>query len=270
MIIGPEIKHYKEVSSTNDTARELAQKGAEEGTVVSADFQTRGRGRQGRTWSCPAKEGILLSVILRPDMLLEQSMLITLLSSLAIVRAVENVYSITPAIKWPNDIYINNKKIVSDDNFNHAIFSSLGNSDTFLDCRKLCGILTESVSQGDRIDYVIIGLGFNVNSDIEDLPKGSISIKEIIGKISLRQEIQNEILTQLDYYYNIFTQRQTEQIIKEYRQNCLLLGQQVKAVFKGKNIQGQALDINEQGALILRLDTGLEIELHSSEVEIIR
>ncbi|MCK4422724.1 MAG: biotin--[acetyl-CoA-carboxylase] ligase, partial [Candidatus Omnitrophica bacterium] len=155
-------------------------------------------------------------------------------------------------------------------NSNHAIFSSLGNSDTFLDCRKLCGILTESVSQGDRIDYVIIGLGFNVNSDIEDLPKGSISIKEIIGKISLRQEIQNEILTQLDYYYNIFTQRQTEQIIKEYRQNCLLLGQQVKAVFKGKNIQGQALDINEQGALILRLDTGLEIELHSSEVEIIR
>ena len=238
------IRHYKEVISTNDTARELARQGAAEGTVVSADFQTKGRGRQGRTWSCPAREGILLSVILRPDMLLDQSSLITLLSSLAVVRAVENIYSIKPSIKWPNDIYINNEK--------------------------LCGILTESGSQGDRMDYVIIGLGFNVNSDIKDLPVGSISIKEIIGKISLREEIQNEILTQLDYYYNIFIQRQTEQIIKEYRQNCLLLGRQVRAVFKGKNIQGRALDINEQGALILRLDTGGKIELHSPEVEIIR
>jgi len=238
------IKHYKEVVSTNDLARELALEGAEEGTVITADFQTKGRGRQGSAWSSPAGQGILLSIILRPNLPLEQSQLITLLASLAVVRAVENVYSIKPTIKWPNDIYV--------------------------DTKKLGGLLTESGLHGDRLDYVIIGLGFNVNSDIEDLPQDSISIKEIIGQTTSVEDIRNEVLTQLDYYYNILNTSQTEQILEEYRKRSLLLNKQVKAVFKGKDIEGQAVDVNNKGALIVRLDTGLEIELHSSEVELIR
>jgi len=244
MLIGHEIKHYSEVSSTNDIAFKLADEGAEEGTVVTADFQTKGRGRQGRSWFCPDGQGLLFSVILKPDMLLEQSMLITLLSSIAVARTIEEISTVKPQIKWPNDILIDSKKI--------------------------CGILTEAQSEADLIKCVVMGIGLNVNSDIEDLPKGATSIKEIIGKHSASDNVLKEILKYLDHYYSLFKEGYQEEILEEYRHRCFLIGRQIKAVVNGNTIEGQAVDVNSTGALVVRLDTGFMIELHSPEVEMVR
>ena len=156
MIIGSKVYYYDLVTSTNDIAHQMARKGAGEGTVIFAEQQSNGRGRMGRLWVSPKGEGILASIILRPDIPFLDAHEWTIMAGVGVAKAIRDTFGLTAMIKWPNDILINGKKV--------------------------CGILTEASGQGmERVEYLIIGIGINVHSDMASLPEGATSIKAELG-----------------------------------------------------------------------------------------
>ena len=144
IFFGNYIHFLPSVTSTNDTAMELAEKGWPEGTVVVSDTQTRGRGRAGRLWHSPKGVSLYFTVILRPGMKLKNAPLITLMAAAASVQPIRKLTAVEAAIKWPNDILVNDKK--------------------------LGGILTETKVRGEYIDVAVLGIGLNVNLDVSILP----------------------------------------------------------------------------------------------------
>ena len=152
---GKQIIFYHELTSTQDAARELARQGVEEGTVVIAETQSHGKGRKGREWSSVPGQGIQISVILRPKLRPSQSIQIPLVAGVAVAQAIIEVTSLKPRIKWPNDLMIGRKKVG--------------------------GILTEMNAEIDRIDYVVLGIGLNVNTPQSQFPK-EIRDRHFVGR----------------------------------------------------------------------------------------
>ena len=136
-VIGRDIRVFEETTSTNDVIEKLARDGVKEGVVVFAESQTRGRGRLGRKWTSPAKRGLWLSILLRPDLRPQDATRLTVASATALRRAIESQTGLKPDIKWPNDILIYGKKVA--------------------------GILTEMSAELDHVKYVILGIGVDVN-----------------------------------------------------------------------------------------------------------
>jgi len=159
--IGQEIRYFTEVTSTNDVAKELAIKGAKEGTIVIAETQSRGRGRQGRKWVSPAG-GIWFSLILRPKTYPEDALKLTLMTAAVVAKVVSDMFRLKAEVKWPNDIVINGKKV--------------------------CGILTETRTKGDIVDFVVIGVGINANINLDSFPK---HLRKSLT--SLRKELKEDI-----------------------------------------------------------------------------
>jgi len=146
-MLGKHIIHHDGVSSTQDLADELARKGADEGTAVIAEKQTRGRGRKGREWVSPAEGGVYLSVVLRPALMPNQIVPLPLVAGVAVANAIEKVTPLKPRIKWPNDIMVNGKKVA--------------------------GILAEMNCEIDSVNHIILGIGINVNTPKKLLDKTS-------------------------------------------------------------------------------------------------
>jgi len=159
--IGQEIYHFPEVTSTNDVAKELAIKGAKEGTIVVAETQSRGRGRQGRKWVSP-EGGIWFSLILRPKVDPEDALKLTLMTAAVVAKVISDMFRLKAEVKWPNDIVINKKKV--------------------------CGILTETRTKGDIVDFVVIGVGINANINLDSFPK---HLRKSLT--SLREELKEDI-----------------------------------------------------------------------------
>ncbi len=159
--IGQEIYIFTEVTSTNDVAKELAIKGAREGTIVIAETQSRGRGRLGRKWVSP-EGGMWFSIILRPKVDPEDALKLTLMTAAVVAKVISDTFRLKAEVKWPNDIVINGKKV--------------------------CGILTEARTKGDMVDFVVIGVGINANINLDSFPKH-------LGKslTSLREELKEDI-----------------------------------------------------------------------------
>ncbi len=153
--IGHQIFSYEELNSTNDAAFHLGEQGVKEGACVFAEYQKKGRGRLGRHWASPKSKNIILSVLLRPTLLPQEASKLTLACAVSAVRATRKFTGKTLGIKWPNDIYYQRKKIG--------------------------GILTEMSAESDRIHFIVVGIGINVNSASSELPANSISLKEIMG-----------------------------------------------------------------------------------------
>ena len=238
-IIGRSILSYEQVTSTNDIARRLAEGGREEGTVVQAQFQTEGRGRRGRRWHSPKNKGLLFSVILRPDEIAGQVLLINLMASVAVAQAIKNLTGAKARIKWPNDILIEG--------------------------RKAGGILMESYP-----GFLILGIGINLTAGVDELSRGATSLKECFSPDISQDVLLKETLELLDVYYRLLREGRSEQIIEEWKTLSLSLKKQVKIVYKDRIIEGQSEDIDADGALVIRMDNGFYERILTPDVEIIK
>jgi len=248
-IFGREVVSYKKIGSTNDIAYELAEKGMKEGLVIFAEEQAKGKGRHGRTWASPQKTGIYMSCLLRPAMTPNEIPRVTLLAALAVAKSIKRMTSLDARIKWPNDILINGKKV--------------------------CGILTEMRAEQDRIDFIILGIGVNVNTDMEHLPKGATSLKAEFShagrdeKIS-RVDIARDILTGLEEEYLRLKDKGFEPIIEQWKLMSAILGERIKVVMQDRTFEGLAHTIDPDGALVVRLDSGVLQKVSSGDVVMVR
>ena len=242
--LGQKIHHYHQIDSTNKEAKKLAANGEREGTVVIAEEQLAGRGRSGRTWFAP-QTGIWMSVILRPPISPADASKITLIAGLAVCEGIKAVTGLPAQIKWPNDIVLHNKKV--------------------------CGILTEMSAEMEKVNYIILGIGINVNisSFPEDIKNMATSLKIEGGKDYDRKEIVKAILTNLEKYYEAYLNKQDlENLIEKYKSYCLTLGKEVKIIHRNEEFIGKAIDLTEEGELMVEKHDGQVITVFSGEVSV--
>ena len=237
---GKKIHYYEAVPSTMDLAMGLGMKGASEGTVILAETQTKGKGRLGRIWFSPKFKGIYLSLILRPKFSPQRTPLLTLLSAVSICEAIKEHCGIDSQIKWPNDILINNKKVA--------------------------GILTELNAEMDEVNFVIIGIGLNVNNELKSLISGSTSLREAMGEEVSRVGLLQEILRRIEANYIHFDQKGPKAIIDKWREYSITLGKRVKVYSHREHIEGQAVNIDADGGLMVRKDSGLTVKVMAGDV----
>ena len=244
--VGKEIFYFPELKSTNIIAKEKTlhrAEGINEGTLIIAERQSAGKGRLGRKWFSPAG-GIWLSIILYPQLSPSYISRITLMTAVAVVKAIKICTQIESQIKWPNDILINEKKV--------------------------CGILTEMSAELDIINWVVVGIGINANIDHQDFPediqKNTISLKEILGKKVLRVKLVQTFLQEFEKYYESLKRREFSSILKEWKLYSHTLGKKIRVDMGERIITGEAMDINEEGALILKKGDGELIKIISGTI----
>lgn len=242
--MGKRIHAYEETDSTMDVAHRLAAAGEPEGSVVVAEGQRKGRGRMGRDWVSPKGKGIYCSILLRPPLLLSEVSRVTLMAAVAVARAIRQVTGIQVEIKWPNDVMVDSKKVA--------------------------GILTELNAELNRVNYCVIGIGLNVNTPARLLPPQGASLAEEMGAKVDRLELARALLAQMDRLYDVFLARGLEPIMEEWREFAGFLGRRVRVEVQGRRVDGQALDVDASGALLVRTDTGLIESVSAGEVLIVR
>jgi len=223
--IGQKILYYPRLTSTMAVARQEAQRGAPEGTVVIADEQTEGRGRLGRTWLTP-RGNIALSLVLYPR--LADLPALIMLASLAVVHSIEAVTGLKSHIKWPNDVQVN--------------------------ARKFCGILIETDVRPDRVNYAIIGIGLNVNLRPDDFPPEiqslATSLSQELGREVPRLSIIRSMLVEMEKLY--LTLMAGGSLYEEWRDNLVTLGQRVRVKSAEGIYEGIAESVDRDGSLLLR------------------
>lgn len=247
--LGREIISYKKVDSTNTSAYELAAHGLVEGAVIFADEQARGKGRHGRTWQSAPGCGIYMSCVLRPHMAPNEIPKITLVAAVAVAKAIREYTGLNATIKWPNDILINGKKV--------------------------CGILTEMKAEQDMIDFIILGIGVNVNTKVKDLPRGASSLKEESrplrdGEDISRVELAKKILETLEEYYNTLKNKGSGSIIEEWKALSEMMGSRIRVVLPNRTFEADAHNVDPDGALVVRLDSGVLEKISSGDVVMVR
>jgi BirA family biotin operon repressor/biotin-[acetyl-CoA-carboxylase] ligase len=240
-IVGRNLELHESIGSTNTRALELARAGAPEGTLVLAEGQTQGRGRLGRRWHAPPGSSLLMSLLLRPPLLLRQAPRATMICSLAAVEAIGQVCGLVARVKWPNDIVLGE--------------------------RKLGGILTELGARGEQLDYVIVGLGLNVNLDLSSLPElmapaTSLSIEA--GRPVSRLELLLALLRGIEVRYERMAQGWSPH--GEWREHLATLGQEVCVGTAAEVIEGRAEDVDEDGALLVRTHDGRLLHILAGDV----
>ncbi|GAB6056059.1 biotin--[acetyl-CoA-carboxylase] ligase [Methanobacterium alkalithermotolerans] len=230
--IGREIHYFSEVDSTNNMAKKLAEKGAEEGTMVIAETQSRGRGRRGKKWISP-EGGIWMSTILRPHIPPADAPKLTLMTGVAVAKTLKKEFGLDVGIKWPNDILIGNKKV--------------------------CGILTEANAKFNTVDYVVVGIGIDANVDTKIFPSEVVHLATSLKK-ELEEEIDRVKLVQslskiFEETYEEFKSGNFPDILNDWRNLSTTIGSYVEVRKRlGKIVRGEAIGITNTGALILELD----------------
>ena len=244
--IGKEIYYFPELKSTNIIAKEKAlnrAEGIDEGTLIITERQSAGKGRLGRNWFSPAG-GIWLSIILYPQLSPSYIPRITLMTAVAVVKAIERCTKIKTQVKWPNDILINGKKV--------------------------CGILTEMSAELDLINWVVVGIGINVNIDHrefpEDIQENTISLKEVSGKEILRVKLVQTFLQEFEKYYKKLKRKEFPSILREWKLYSHTLRRKITVDMGERIITGEAVDINEEGTLILKKEDGELVEIISGTI----
>ena len=239
------IYHFKQIGSTNFEARDYAEKGAPEGTLILAENQTEGRGRKGRTWFSPSLGGIYVSLILRPNLSPVESPKITLLTAVALVEALSSVTQLEIRIKWPNDLLIQGKK--------------------------LAGILTEMRTEVDAVNYIVVGIGINVNT--EDFPdpirETATSLSIEAGKTFSRVAILREFLRCFETHYEFFLDRGFEPVLKRWKELSDIIGKRVKVEMVDRTLTGTVRNVDRDGVLILKDEKGRSQRIFSGDVTLI-
>jgi BirA family biotin operon repressor/biotin-[acetyl-CoA-carboxylase] ligase len=227
-----------EVDSTQEIARRLADAGAPEGTVVVAEHQRAGRGRGGRAWLDRPGENLLFSLVLRPALNAAATPQLALLAAVAVAEAIENATALAPAIKWPNDV--------------------------LLEGRKVAGILAEAASFGDASTHVILGIGLNVNQrDFPpDLAPRVTSLAQRIGHAVDRRRLLELLLERLERWYDAYLARGFTAIGPEWSRRAVTPGQTVTT----GRLRGTALALDRDGALLVRDGSGRTHRVVAGEV----
>ena len=248
-LLGKEIISYKKVDSTNTIAYGLAEGGLKEGSVILAEEQAKGKGRHGRTWLSPPNGGIYFSIILRPQITPKEISKITLLAAVATAKAIREATGLLTMIKWPNDILVNH--------------------------RKVCGILTEMKAEQDGVDFIVIGIGINVNTPAKELPKGASSLTEELyyrskDEYLSRIELVKKLIEKLEEYYFLLKRDGFKPIIDEWKHLTATLGSRVKVTLQNRTFERPVHNIDPDGALVVRRDEGTLERVSSGDVTVMR
>jgi BirA family biotin operon repressor/biotin-[acetyl-CoA-carboxylase] ligase len=232
--IGQKIFFRRVVDSTNKWAKELAELGASEGTVAIAETQTCGSGRLDRKWFSP-RGGLWFSVILKPELKPAETVRLVFVTGLTVADVLHEFYGVKVETKWPNDILVNG--------------------------RKVCGILSEMNTIGDKVNYVIVGVGINANFVVRNvLPKelweNATSLQDALGKAVRIEELFRLVLEQLENVYGQFLREGFSQILNRWKAYATFLGCQVEVSCGTEKWVGLALDVDNDGSLLLRLEDG--------------
>jgi BirA family biotin operon repressor/biotin-[acetyl-CoA-carboxylase] ligase len=239
------IVYLKTVDSTNRLAKELASAGAAEGTVVLTEEQTAGRGRRGRSWLSPGRANLTFSILLRPEIDVDKVFSLTMILSLACIEAVQKRTGLSCMIKWPNDVYAGGKK--------------------------LAGILTEFAARDRRVEWVVLGLGLNVNwhpAEGRTMSRLATSIRAEIGNRVSRSELLVETLLRFEGAYKDVLSGRIEKMYERWNDFSLVLGKQVVVESDRMKITGKALGIDQDGALIIQGPEGKEQRIIHGEVSL--
>ncbi|VAW12152.1 Biotin operon repressor / Biotin--protein ligase [hydrothermal vent metagenome] len=239
-VFGKKIIYLDSLESTMDEAFQLAMNGANEGTIVCCETQTKGKGRMGRKWSSPKGKGLYFSLILRPRMGPSQAARLTLMSAVALCEALRQETKLDVNIKWPNDLLIDGKKIA--------------------------GILTELSAEMDGIRFVVIGVGINVNTPNSLLLDTATSVKNETGKSFSRVEIFQSILSSLEQWYIKVKDGDFGEVIDRWKELSSTLGRDICLQDQGGNVSGLAVDLSDDGALVIKNQKGVVMKRMTGDV----
>ena len=245
--IGRKWIHFNTIGSTNSEGKSIGDSiDTIDGTVLISEEQTSGRGRLGRQWSSPKSASISMSMVLKPSVDPMQISKITQVAAAAVSLACEEM-NIDAYIKWPNDIIINGKKI--------------------------CGILTEMSAELNKVNYVVIGLGFNVNTNPEDFNDDikaiATSLKTEYNKTFNRKELTARILNNFEVLYDDFkTDTTAKKALKICKEKSILIGKNINVIKNGSSTPAKVLDLNDAGELVVEFENGSTEILISGEVSI--
>jgi BirA family biotin operon repressor/biotin-[acetyl-CoA-carboxylase] ligase len=240
---GASVAYYEQVGSTNDIARKLAEAHAPEGTLVVADEQTAGRGRLGRTWIAPPDTSLLMSVIFRPTFPAGQAYRLVMACGLAAAEASELVTGVEVGVKWPNDLHIAGLKVA--------------------------GILPESAIIAEKLAWVIVGMGINVNQAFtapDPLAATATSLRMAAGQEIDRGELLGAIMKHLRSWHERIG---GAALAEAWRDRCMTIGQRIRVETKGLVVEGVAQDIDPGGALWLQEDTGARRLVAAGEASVL-
>jgi BirA family biotin operon repressor/biotin-[acetyl-CoA-carboxylase] ligase len=233
-VIGRDIQVFEQTTSTNDVIEKLARDGVKEGAVVFAESQTKGRGRLGRKWISPGRKGLWFSILLRPDLRPQETTQLTVASATALRRAIQSETGLNPEIKWPNDILIGGKKVA--------------------------GILTELNAELDKVRYVILGIGVDVNFAGNEFPaelkRTATSLKIETGETISRATLATAVLRELDEDYSRVCVGKFSRIADEWEEHCATIGRNVTVQTGGRKTRGCAESLDDDGVLLLRTEHG--------------
>lgn len=245
-VIGRALEVLPEIGSTNDRALAAGHHGAPEGFCVLADRQTAGRGRLGRTWASPPGVGLYTSILLRPKVEPSSLPLLSLVVGLAVADAIQEVATLDPSLKWPNDI--------------------------LLDGRKVAGMLTELATNSPSVDYVVTGIGINVNHREDDFPRelrrGATSLFLQCGRSIARAALAAAVFSGMDHWYDLFCQGRREMILEAGRLRSATLGRSIQILAGAEKWRGLAIDLDPDGALLVRDEAGSVRRVVAGDVSI--
>lgn len=229
--IGTSLVCLPEIDSTNARVRQLAEQDAAEGTVVIADRQSAGKGRLGRRWESPSAVNLYCSILLRPQIPVQQAPQLTFLSAVAVAETLKQRYQLSVKVKWPNDVLVSGKKIA--------------------------GLLNEMNAETEQIHFVILGIGVNLNMTADQFPKElnypATSVLLERGEEIDRVAFIREFLQRIDRYYAEFLQDGFGPIRRRWEALCDLMNQRVQI---DQGLQGTVVGLDTDGALRLQLDDG--------------
>ena len=234
--------HFDSIDSTNKAGLLAAEEGASEGTVFSADVQTKGRGRMSRDWHSPAGLGLYFSILLRPRIPADKANQIVLQSAVAVCEAIEESVECSAGIKWPNDIYVERKKVG--------------------------GILVETVIAGSMIEYAVVGIGINVLNEAGSFPpefrKTAASLKSVTGRVVNKDELLDRTLSIYEAYYT----GEIECKIDKWMKRCIHLGEQVRIEHDGEKLKGIFTDIGADLSFQLKDSSGSKRKIEYGEISL--
>ena len=229
-----EAHYYPTLDSTQTRAGEIFRREGRGGIFVATNFQGTGRGREGRPWTAPRGQALLFSFILLPGHADLEIHLLTITTALAVCNALRLHLALAPEVKWPNDVLLNGKKV--------------------------CGILTEMVKSDTKEPGVIVGVGLNVNQRAKDfsspLTETATSLRLVKGRLIPRIPLLGAIMRSFEEYYFLYQKGERGEIIRGWKRDSAMLGRRVSLRSGRREVQGTVIDLEDNGALILRLDTG--------------
>lgn len=243
-VIGHTIYSFPEIDSTNSYCKTLGEKNAPEGTLVVAEHQLKGRGRLGRTWISPAGRGLWFSLLLRPKISPQEASRLTILAAVAIARVLHDRYHLKAGIKWPNDLLLAGKK-----------FS---------------GILLEMKAEADQVNYLVLGIGINVNIPAEEFPEELADIATSLaaekGSFLSRVDLLTAMLEEIEKLYFDFLGKGFSTIMELWKKYNITLGKTVSITNWQTTWKGRAVEMDTNGGLVVTLPDGTKKTVYSGDV----